>query len=87
MLPCLNKQLLGVECPGCGMQRSVSLLLHGEFIDAFLMYPAIYTLIPLLILITLDKVLNYSVNNKFIIFFSIASVTLILGNYILKLIN
>lgn len=49
MLPCLNKKLLGVDCLGCGMQRSISLLFKGEFLAAFYMYPAIY---PLLLLLT-----------------------------------
>ena len=45
MLPCLNKKLLGIDCLGCGMQRAVALILHGDFVAAFYMYPAIYTLI------------------------------------------
>lgn len=49
MLPCLNKKLLGVDCPGCGMQRAVDLLLHGDFIAAFYMYPAIYPIVALLV--------------------------------------
>ena len=48
MLPCLNKHLTGIDCPGCGLQRSVNLLLHGEFIAAFQMYPAIYPILALL---------------------------------------
>ena len=51
MLPCLNKKLFGFECMGCGLQRGISLLFHGEFIAAFKMYPAIFTLIPLAIII------------------------------------
>src|SRR5690606_8083657 len=49
MLPCVNKKLFGVECPGCGIQRSAALLWEGNFEGAFYMYPAIYTLIVLLL--------------------------------------
>ncbi|MEW7281106.1 DUF2752 domain-containing protein [Aquimarina sp. 2201CG1-2-11] len=49
MLPCLNKKLFGIDCLGCGMQRSMALLLKGDFIGAFYMYPAIYPLILLLL--------------------------------------
>jgi len=42
MIPCLSKTLFGVECLGCGFQRSFLLLLNGEFDAAFQMYPAIY---------------------------------------------
>ena len=45
MLSCHIKQQFGFECIGCGMQRSIVHLLKGEFVDAFYMYPAIYTLI------------------------------------------
>ena len=44
MLPCFTKKLLGFECMGCGLQRAAALLIKGQFADAFLMYPAIYTL-------------------------------------------
>ena len=44
MLPCMNKQLFGVECPGCGTQRAIAFLLEGEFYEAFKIFPAIYTL-------------------------------------------
>ena len=87
MLPCLNKQLLGVDCPGCGLQRSVNLLLHGEFLAAFQMYPAIYTIIPLFALVICDKVLNVKVNNFWVSGLGIATVALILINYIFKFIH
>ncbi|SHL88002.1 DUF2752 domain-containing protein [Flavobacterium saccharophilum] len=43
MLPCLFKTLFGIECLGCGFQRSVFLLFKGEFSAAFKMYPALYS--------------------------------------------
>lgn len=63
MLPCLSKTLFGVECLGCGAQRALILLLEGEFKQAFYMYPAIYTLIPLALTFGLrfvDTSKNYS---------------------------
>lgn len=47
MLPCLNKQLFGMACPGCGAQRAFMLVFQGEFSAAFKMYPAIYSLLIL----------------------------------------
>ncbi|WP_313781373.1 DUF2752 domain-containing protein [Flagellimonas marinaquae] len=84
MLPCLNKQLLGVDCPGCGLQRSAHLLLHGEFVSAFQMYPAIYTIIPLFALVISSKIFNLSVNHRWISVLGVTTVALILINYILK---
>ena len=54
MIPCLNKKLLGFECLGCGGQRALSLLFHGEFVAAFKIYPAIYTLILFALFIILN---------------------------------
>ncbi|GAA4272343.1 DUF2752 domain-containing protein [Aquimarina gracilis] len=49
MIPCVNKKIFGVDCLGCGMQRSLALLFQGEFEAAFHMYPAIYPLLVLLL--------------------------------------
>jgi uncharacterized protein YqgC (DUF456 family) len=43
MLPCLFKTLFGMECLGCGFQRALFLLFHGNFFAAFKMYPALYS--------------------------------------------
>ena len=49
MLPCLNKQIFGFDCLGCGAQRAFVMVLKGEFAAAFKMYPAIYTIYLLLV--------------------------------------
>jgi Protein of unknown function (DUF2752) len=45
MFPCVSKKLFGVECLGCGSQRALVLICKGNFVEAFEMYPAIYTTI------------------------------------------
>ena len=87
MIPCLSKKLLGFECLGCGLQRSVSFLLHGDFMAAFKMYPAIYTLIPLFLLIGINFFIKFKNANKIINVLAIASVSIIIISYIIKLIN
>lgn len=84
MLPCLNKKLFGFECMGCGMQRSVSLILHGDFIGAFYMYPAIYTLIPLFVFIVIHFLFKFKNSNKIINALAIASVLIIITSFIIK---
>ncbi|MFT5754761.1 MAG: hypothetical protein ACI9FW_000659 [Flavobacterium sp.] len=62
MVPCMNKSIFGIDCMGCGTQRAIALLLEGEFIEAFKMFPAIYTLLLFGLTITLhllDKKRNY----------------------------
>ena len=87
MIPCLNKKLFGFECLGCGLQRSLVLLWHGEFFEAFKMYPAIFTLIPLFILIGINIFYKFKYANKLINVLAIISVTTIITSYIIKLIN
>ena len=84
MLPCLNKKFFGIDCPGCGAQRAFSLLFQGEFAAAFEMYPAIFTIIPLLGFLLADNFFTIKYANKIIITLMVSSVVLILGNYILK---
>ena len=84
MLPCLNKKIFGVDCMGCGMQRSLALILDGEFVAAFYMYPAIYTLILLIGFVILNYFKNYKYSSKIIITLAIINLVLILGNFILK---
>jgi hypothetical protein len=62
MFPCLSKTLFGIECLGCGFQRGFLLLLQGNFTAAFKMYPAIYTTLLFLTIVSLnfiDKRNNY----------------------------
>ncbi len=87
MIPCLNKKLFGFECLGCGLQRSVALLFRGEFIEAFKMYPAVFTLIPLFILIGINIFYKFKNANRIINILAIATVSIIIVSYIIKLIN
>ncbi|OEJ98459.1 hypothetical protein A8C32_04390 [Flavivirga aquatica] len=84
MLPCLNKKLFGIECMGCGLQRSISLILRGEFVDAFYMYPAIYTLILLFGVIALNVFKNFKFSNKIIIILAVLNGIIMIGNFTLK---
>ncbi|WP_363322586.1 DUF2752 domain-containing protein [uncultured Dokdonia sp.] len=85
MLPCLNKKYFGYECMGCGIQRSVALLLKGEFIDAFYMYPGIYPLIGLLGFLIANHFFSIKYANKTIIFLAILTVSTIIISYLIKI--
>lgn len=84
MLPCLNKKLFGFECMGCGLQRSIKFLFQGHFIEAFKMYPAIFTLIPLAIVIAASFFIKFKYSNKIINGLAIASVLIIIISFIIK---
>lgn len=85
MLPCLNKRLFGIECPGCGMQRAVSLLFKGEFAAAFHMYPAIYSLLILAGFLIINLFIKFKYQNIMKISLLILNVLIILVSYFIKL--
>lgn len=85
MLTCFSKKYLGVECPGCGIQRSFLELIHGDFMQSIALYPA---LIPFIIsgvflLLHILKVGKHSLK-LFLGSILIASIISI-GHYILKI--
>ncbi len=84
MIPCMSKSIFGMECLGCGTQRALLLLLRGDFVAAFNMFPAIYTTIFLFLFIGLhfiDKARNY---HKLIIGFAIVNAVIMIISYIYK---
>ncbi|NRD20343.1 DUF2752 domain-containing protein [Winogradskyella eckloniae] len=85
MLPCLNKKIFGYECMGCGLQRSIALIFKGEFVDAFFMYPAIYTLIGFFVFLIINSFKNFKNSNKIIFILAISNVIIIVVNYLIKI--
>ena len=85
LIPCLNKKLFGVECLGCGFQRSFLHLIRGEFAEAFHLYPAIYTLVVFLIFIIMHLKFKYKNGKKIIRILAIINIIVIVISYIIKM--
>ena len=47
MLSCPSRKYLHIDCPGCGLQRSIVLLLKGDLQASLQMYPAAIPLMAL----------------------------------------
>lgn len=84
MLPCLNKKLFGFECLGCGMQRATVLFFKGEFHQALLLYPAIYTLLPLLLFLVIDLLFKFRYAEKIKTYLIIINVVVIITSYVYR---
>ena len=87
MLPCMNKKIFGVECFGCGTQRSLALLLKGDFVGAFNMYPAIFTTLLFFVVVGLhfiDKSRNY---HKAIISLAVINAVIMVVSYFYRVTN
>lgn len=85
MLSC-NWKMNGVECTGCGMQRSGIYLLKGEFAEAFHMYPAIFTLIIMFAYLGLHLKFNFSKGHKILLWLFILNFGIIITSYLIKFI-
>ena len=86
MLPCLSRELLGMDCPGCGLQRAVALLLQGRIGDSFLMYPALIPMLFLFGFIAAERLIPIRKSSQWIQGLAILTVGAILINFVLKLI-
>lgn len=85
MIPCLNKKLFGIECLGCGIQRATVLIFRGEFLAAFNMYPAIYTLIILTIYLFLGLFIKFKYDHIIKPTLIIINVLIIIISYAFKM--
>lgn len=84
LLPCLIKKYFGIECLGCGLQRSVLLFVQGEFVSSFKMYPALYPILLLLVLIGLGQFVKIKFYKEIVWVIGSLIALLMLGNYFWK---
>ena len=85
MLPCFTKQMIGMDCPGCGIQRSISLLLHGDLVGSILMYPALLPIIFLLGFLIFDMFVTVKYGEQIKLWGTVIAIGIILISYIIKL--
>lgn len=85
MLPCLSKTFFGIECLGCGFQRSFLFLINGDFIAAFKMYPAIFTLLGLFLFILINFRMKFKQSKKIISSLAYLNLSIMVVNYLIKI--
>jgi len=85
MIPCLWKKHFNIECMGCGFQRSISLIFEGEFVAAFKMYPAVYTIILLVLFLLLHIKFQFKLGSKILLVLFILNILIMIISYILKI--
>jgi hypothetical protein len=84
MIPCLFKTLFGIECLGCGLQRAIVLILKGNLIEAFFMYPAIYMIFLFAGMMIFNTLSKRKSQSKSLSIVGILTGFFILGGYIYK---
>lgn len=84
-LPCFYHKYLGVECPGCGMQRSIIALLKGDIIGCISAYPALFPIIIMLGFLILHLKFRFEKGGNVLKIMFIFTVSIIMINFIYKL--
>ncbi|MGF1924786.1 MAG: DUF2752 domain-containing protein, partial [Bacteroidia bacterium] len=87
LLTCPIKSYTGIDCPGCGFQRSIVALLEGDVVSSFKLFPATIPFIFLLVftLVHLKFELRYGAFFIKILYIGISLIIVI--NYIYKIFN
>ena len=85
MLPCMSKQLIGMDCPGCGIQRSISFLLEGNISDSFLMYPGLFPVIFLFFFLIFDWFKDIRNGEEIKLWATVITIGTILTSYFIKM--
>jgi len=83
LLSCPWKKM-GIDCMGCGMQRSLIHLLKGEFIEGFYMYPPIYTIIIMFVYLGLHLKFQFKIGHKILLGLFILNILITFVNYCIK---
>lgn len=85
LLSCPYKSIFGIDCPGCGMQRSFVALLRGEFRESFLLYPALLPVMFTLLLTFVHISFKLKDGARYIKYSFIITIGIVVGNYVLRL--
>jgi hypothetical protein len=87
LLPCPIKHLFHIDCPGCGMQRSIIALLKGNLMESLSLYPATIPIFVLLMYTTLHLKFDFKQGASVIKWGYIGCVAIVTGFYIYKVVT
>ncbi len=85
-MPCMWKKYLGIECPGCGMQRAIIDMLKGDFWGSLIAYSALLPIFFMIIFLMLHLKLKFKHGAKILQITFIFVLSIIIINYIYKFI-
>ena len=87
MLTCGIKKITGIDCPGCGIQRSFLKLIQGEFLESVELFPALLPLLILVLYTIMHLKFMFKNGHKVILYLFISTVGLTVFNFTYKLIS
>ena len=84
-LPCFYRSILGIECPGCGMQRAFIALLRGDLIGSIQLYPALIPTIAMLVLLVVHVFYHLKNGAMMLMWLFVFNSVIIVISYVYKL--
>jgi hypothetical protein len=87
LLSCPYKKYLGIDCFGCGMQRSFIALLKGNLVESFYLYPALIPMILMLLFLVVHLIFKFENGGTWLKYTFIFVVAIVVINFVFKLIN
>jgi len=85
MLTCPSKHFFHIDCPGCGLQRSIIELLEGNLLESFKLYPATIPILFCFIFTALHLKFKFKYGPEIIKGAYILSVLIIVISYVYKI--
>ena len=82
---CSFREHAGIDCPGCGLQRSILALLEGDLLESILLFPALLPLTVMFVFLGIHLVFNLKHGALILKILYIGNISIILLNYIIKL--
>jgi len=87
MLRCPSKALFHIDCPGCGLQRSIISLMKGDITQSLTLYPATMPIMFLFVFAGLHIIFRFKQGARIIIITQVSVAIIIVTFYIYKIIE
>ncbi|HEY9083302.1 MAG TPA: DUF2752 domain-containing protein [Vicingaceae bacterium] len=87
LLACPYKKYFDIDCMGCGMQRAFIALLKGDFVESFLFYPPLFSMIIMLLLLPLHLIFKFKHGAVWLKYLFIFNIAVVIINFIVKIIH
>jgi hypothetical protein len=84
LLPCPSKYFFGLDCPGCGMQRSMLDLLKGDIAGSLKMYPGLLPILFTLVFMVLHLRYKFRNGAMTLQYAYIISAVIVVASFIIK---
>jgi hypothetical protein len=84
LFACFFKSHLGIECPGCGMQRSLISLLKGDLIESLQYHAALVPFILTILLLLIQLKIKHVNGGKWVMWAFIVTSAITIVQYIAR---